>query len=769
MEVTVTYHCSGIPFASHSEAVSAIKQFWSPVFTKANVEQKAMTRVAAAIPETPTYDERVLTFQEFCAIIDSRKEAASGPDGKGYQCWKAAGEWARKVLYRQYKSVVTLGTVAANFNYATLALIDKQVKPEHAFASGRTPAQHRCLSLSNCDQKIIAAAVIQPVSDHAEAVIPGNHYGGIRGRSPQECIMRSEAAAIRASTLNDDSAWALLDFTNAFPAISREFVIMCLSKAGVPENHIYAIELLWQGAWHQISYGGQRWTGFYVDGGLLQGSPASGTIFVFAMYAFDRWIVGVIGEDLSINCYLDDSNLICLNFSKHARRLGAAFAYLKCGTNLQLNVNKSVIIFLALDSASMEDALEDSRWSVMVKAECAKLLGILVGPNVGENMWPEVLRKHGRRVSNIRSLGLGLPSSAAFYNQAAFSTLAYVGAMVTPSQTHRSRVEADVQRLTAAPIWAFPKEVLHNLASCGLGPNIRHLAAVSAASMASLAARTDGLAELCESMCWRPGNEGPLLSHPFEQWRANCVAQTIFDTRIRVMTQCVDVDVTERKNMQARLTKSLSANVYNMCPRAGYLRRARHWSEQIPDSFGQYFFDIISATSKVTSPGFCLPIVKLLCNAVNTSTRYRNKATGGRIEDCIFCERHCGDDVWHLTVCPAMTGTISAFWGTCLPSTVSTSIPYFCLFDQPPAEQAQERIFFADLIVKAYQASRAVPTSRLRRAGVERLFEQRIRHWRRLDKKNGYLAIHNRLELRAGIAISRHRRMFADSQEHQNS
>ena len=104
----------------------------------------------------------------------------------------------------------------------------------------------------------------------------------------------------------------------------------------------------------------------------------------------------------------------------------------------------------------------------------------MVGPESGDNIWPEVIRKHATRVGQIRCLGLGIPLSTAFYNRAAFTTLGYVGSMVFPPQSCQTRVEADVQQLTPSPIWAIPKEVLYNLNECGLGPNIRQLSAVCA-------------------------------------------------------------------------------------------------------------------------------------------------------------------------------------------------------------------------------------------------------------------------------------------------
>ena len=118
---------------------------------------------------------------------------------------------------------------------------------------------------------------------------------------------------------------------------------------------------------------------------------------------------------------------------------------------------------------------------------------------------------------------------------------------------------------------------------------------------------------------------------------------------------------------------------------------------------------ILSKATLALPPGIVFATIRLLCNALNTSRRYRHAGVGHLIRDCPWCGNFGMDDVWHVTRCPKVCLALRDKWDRiALPEHSESAIRFFCMLDMPEVPEALERIVIADLVVKFYQS---IPTN----------------------------------------------------------
>ena len=109
--------------------------------------------------------------------------------------------------------------------------------------------------------------------------------------------------------------------------------------------------------------------------------------------------------------------------------------------------------------------------------------------------------------------------------------------------------------------------------------------------------------------------------------------------------------------------------------------------------------------------GAVMSLLRLLCNALNTTRMYRNKSTGGLISDCPWCGHLGGDEIWHICSCSKLRLAVGQRWLRIrLPDNRRDAAVFFCLTDRPGPAAALQRFLVADLIVKCFQAKLTNPT-----------------------------------------------------------
>ena len=117
---------------------------------------KAFIRVFGVPLPTITW---ILSFSDFCKMLDGTANSSPGPDGIPFMCWKRAPEEFKTIIYEAYLALLNGADVPHNFNTAFMIFLAKGSSPSDAEVVSRRPRDTSPLSLSNTDAKIMADGI----------------------------------------------------------------------------------------------------------------------------------------------------------------------------------------------------------------------------------------------------------------------------------------------------------------------------------------------------------------------------------------------------------------------------------------------------------------------------------------------------------------------------------------------------------------------------------------------------------------------------------
>ena len=163
-----------------------------------------------------------------------------------------------------------------------------------------------------------------------------------------------------------------------------------------------------------------------------------------------------------------------------------------------------------------------------------KLLGTWVGPEATGKAWTALMVKHDGRVQIIRNLKLGIPMSIRLYNQVAHTTLSYVSEMTELNNGVTWKIKKALQKLTAAPVWAFPLEIMFGFNELRIAQNVHNIQVTARAAMYRLALRLPNLDQLANLPLNHYEDPEEFLHQALEQWRRRSITWTIFQLKRRL-------------------------------------------------------------------------------------------------------------------------------------------------------------------------------------------------------------------------------------------
>lgn len=110
-------------------------------------------------------------------------------------------------------------------------------------------------------------------------------------------------------------AIVLFDIRSAFPSVSWEWIWRVLRRSSAPDWVITALKLLYNGSFSEVAFAGEASAhGFPVRRGILQGCPASGSLWAIL---FDPIVRALIDAHLeprgSLTAFADDLAAAFLN------------------------------------------------------------------------------------------------------------------------------------------------------------------------------------------------------------------------------------------------------------------------------------------------------------------------------------------------------------------------------------------------------------------------------------------------------------------------
>jgi hypothetical protein len=298
--------------------------------------------------------------------------------------------------------------------------------------------------------------------DSISQFVSVRQQGFLRRRSILRNLLEVEDAMAMGALTENAAAAIFLDFAAAFPSISQEYVHTCLLHLGMPENARNAFLHLYSNSACCISLQGASYEGFAMKAGVRQGCPLSPLIYALvAEVMVDK--IAVLDPEMLVRAYADDTALVIRDFWAAAPCLANFFQDLAAVSGLQLNLNKSIIIPLAItDLRAFGERLVTTipSWASMPVQLSCKYLGFFMGPGKDDQSWRAPMRKFRERVGMWRNLPLGLFWDTRVCNTFCLPVLTYVAQLETPPQWVLAEVDYCLHKLAPGPAkWATTQDL----------------------------------------------------------------------------------------------------------------------------------------------------------------------------------------------------------------------------------------------------------------------------------------------------------------------
>jgi len=341
-----------------------------------------------------------------------------------------------------------------DFNLGTLVCLPKTPTGEDVeLGVYHAPADTRPLSIVNCDNRLVASAMVSRWEIHISRFVSLRQQGFLKGRSILKNLLEVDDA-MAFGTLNEEAAAAVfLDFSAAFPSISQEYVQACLRHLGIPDSALNSFSNLYSRSRCRISIPGKSYDGFALQSGVRQGCPMSPIIYALvAEVLLD--ILQSIDSDLLLRAYADDTAIVVRNLYETGPKLAEAFHDFEQVSGLKLNLRKSIIVALSNDDntdITRRKNLAIPRWADMPVQTFCKYLGFYLGPGKKDKSWLAPMNKFRERVKMWAGQPLGLYWNTRVFNTFCLPVLSYVAQLESPPQWVVLEVEALMRKLAPGP------------------------------------------------------------------------------------------------------------------------------------------------------------------------------------------------------------------------------------------------------------------------------------------------------------------------------
>ena len=230
-----------------------------------------------------------------CAV---RGQSAPGPDHISYLAWNSCGEGAAGILYECYLGIIVGGEVPTWLNCYTLVFFPKGDGEQHGVSVQAMPDGLRPLALSSTDQKPLALAVNETLSEICEKTVHDAQRGFRRGKTITDNVLELEAQMARNSILGAKGpSMLLMDIKAAFPSVALDWVWWVLGEMECPAWLVSAVRALYGGSTAQIAVGGMREVVIAISSGIEQGCPMSGSLWRLAFDPVIRFLIRRTGRE----------------------------------------------------------------------------------------------------------------------------------------------------------------------------------------------------------------------------------------------------------------------------------------------------------------------------------------------------------------------------------------------------------------------------------------------------------------------------------------
>jgi hypothetical protein len=255
----------------------------------------------------------------------------------------------------------------------------------------------------------------------------------------------------------------LYDFCAAFPSVAHEFIFIVLTALDIPQGLLMFLKSLYSNINCVSCFDGVTIFLYLIQSGIIQGCPASGSIFVLVVDGFLK-ALNAMSKDTTTRAFADDigSVIPSLNLIPKFYR---AFNVFERISGLGLKANKCVLIPLGrpLTPTLAQEIREYltkhcPKWATFNIRAASEYLGFIIGPDGGNDAsWEKAFNNYNTTVDLIANAKLAPSAGVALYNLKAFPRLSYIPQLCTPPPKPTKSKDTPSKLSCTCPTTPYPK------------------------------------------------------------------------------------------------------------------------------------------------------------------------------------------------------------------------------------------------------------------------------------------------------------------------
>ena len=385
-------------------------------------------------------------------------------------------------------------------------------------------------------------------------------------------------------------------------------------------------------------------------------------LFSLSLDPIIRYMCACIGPQCTLRAYCDDLALATVNIVASLRVLDPIFHVMHKVCNLRMSpVKTQVSTFVESAKFRIHDLTESSlrRYSGLILRDFVLYLGVHIGPGASSAQWAAPVDRFFDAVRDIIALGLGLYASVPLYNMLAFSRIAWLASIASPSNSVVQAETKALQWITRGPWQAFPSYLVKNLkAQLGFNMQAQCITCVSYAARTRSALQTSRTYH-CNIATYNNmfTDDDRVLKPLLREWIGNSIIGGLQEAVVHTTPLRATIDP-HGPAFQRTLARALSAAVE---VEEFETLISRRWSKALLaaelSTVARRSSRCIKELVKLIKPSVVFALLKFWLNAICTSRRFHNE-----IDACPLCGSSGSDTIEHLCICPWAHDAASYTW-----------------------------------------------------------------------------------------------------------
>ena len=439
---------------------------------------------------------------------------------------------------------------------------------------------------------------------------------------------------------SDLAVLSLYDFFAAFPSIAHKFIFIILLAFNLPIGlYNFFVGLYSNNRCFGIINGDYFFL-FNILAGIIQGCPASGSVFVLSVDGFLRLLVAL--DENSTTCAFADDIGQVISSLKIVDKFYRAFNFFRRASGLSLKIKKCVFIPLGKElTPLLEKQMREyiskiaPGWKDFNIKSAHEYLGFIIGPQGGNiASWQKAINNYNNATHSIATAKIAPSAGTMLYHTHALPRLSYIPQLCTPPANILRHEKHAIETILHIPHNTLPKDTPYACNQIGMKA-FTPITLVAKATIARSALKTckvwkEQFRQLEETRkelgpCALLADKTPSHGHrDSNRWATRAFVDNLNDA---AQLKYPDPPPTTRKrlSLQAHIQKHIAQNHYEHSLAINVYPRIYKFLPPPLNFPKDALIASIENTNKVASklpPSIGFAILKTWCNGWITDTRF---------------------------------------------------------------------------------------------------------------------------------------------------